>query len=124
MELNYTYIEFINKKRCPNFTGVKEHGNRAILGLDDNSRDQLELYGENPSLNVFEDGAITLYQMHYDSYEEEYIEDDAKTLSVAATEKIKKALDKMLKANPIFCPSLIIIDNYNTFVKFLKTGSF
>ena len=124
MELNYTNIEFVNKKHCPNFTGVKEHGNRAIFELDFDSRDQLKLYGEAPSLNVFEDGAITLYQMHYNSYEEEYVEYDAKTLSTSATEKIKKALDKTLEANPIIGPSFLYINNYNLLVKFLKTSLF
>ena len=64
MTLNFKQISFWGKN-CPNFLGIKEHGNRLALDLTIETCEVFNCFSERDSLNIFADKTILLTQMTY-----------------------------------------------------------
>lgn len=86
--MNIKAVCFWNKKRCPYFTGVKEHGTRCQISLDDYS--EFGVSGEHLTLNLFEDGFVCIIKNTYNYSEEEWEEKIIKILSKSEIEKLEE----------------------------------
>lgn len=89
-----------NKRNCPYFTGVKEHGDRTQYNLDTDSWDTLEklfekdnlVLGTSCTLNEFEDNFWCIMKTSYNYRLEEHEETIIKELDKKEIESIKRLL--------------------------------
>ena len=92
MELAFRSEAGVWKKNCPNFLGIKEHGQRLDLDLKEN------LNGATRIL-IFEDGTIlstkTKYNWEREEHEELIVED------LTNNQEVKKAIEDYLSQNYI-----------------------
>lgn len=99
MTLNFKQISFWGKN-CPNFLGIKEHGNRLALDLTIETCEVFNCFSERDSLNIFADKTILLTQMTYNFSSEDYEERSINDFT--ENQEVIEALDKWFKENPIY----------------------
>ena len=125
MLLDYKNLSIYSKDRCPYFTGVKEHGSKAIIKFDfDNYEMLMKKYGcrayESPALHIFEDGTVYITSMQRDYSREEWVEDVEFVFDGKKADELRKDLDEMLDNNYVMNNRGLCICSFNRLMDQIK----
>lgn len=117
--MDYTDVQYL--KSYVEFLGYQ--ADRLVFLLDNDSKVELDVYGEGLAINIFPDGNILITDNRYDMKEEEYRETIIEKYSSKKKEAFIKKINEMLSESPFGPGGYPVITSYERAVAFLKMKS-
>lgn len=131
MTIDYANVQAFNKRRFPNFVGVKENGSICSFELDSYNWEKIEkvipnqYFTRSNRLNVYENGKITISKIWRNERNEEWEEDQVYEFKGKEKKQIKEDINFMLVMGPMSRRrDNLMIGNFEDLIKFLKKGDF
>lgn len=129
LDLDFIKVNIYSKTKCPNFTGIKEHGNRLSLNMSEQTCDKLmKKYDKagyiapDYDLNFYEDKTVNITRSCYNYDKEEWYDVIVYTFKGKELDSIQDELDWMFRFHQVKQCGKVIIKCLNDVVDLFKTN--